>query len=745
MSTAEIGPGPQAADTHPIPLPRSPWQSEPAAGAPVAGLGGPPGPRTATEPVTVSDTALAVAAADDPAAFAAIYDRYGDRLHDFCLGMLRDRDAAADAVRDTFTTAATRLTQLRKPDKLRPWLYAIARHEALRRIIRGTATRGTHRHLPDHANPEAGPEELALAHVTHELARFDPPVTWRRRSTLSIGTVKRSFERSEGHAGKRQGWWALLRELPYLVVALGVAVPVVVSVWASASAGRVATNRLFTESDDAFYYFTIASRWVGGQGSTFDGVHATNGYQPLWGWLTSAIFAVTRGEQASAAAVVTVSALLWLVSVVLARAIAGVLGAPGAGAVALAVTALVIYRTWFDGMELPLVAVATLAMMWVTLRSEALTPAGPRQRHALVLGVLGALAVLSRLDAAAFVVLLGGAIMARVHREFGRRVRLAALLLGPAVATLLVYAAVEFATFGSAVPVSGVAKQLGDGKPHWATIGDFLTLSFGGRVHAVGLLLLVAVSLALLVRHAPQRFRRHWQVVDAAGPVTELLIVATAAQLVQVAYYTATSSWGGETWYYGLVATALFVAVTVVLGSLGRLARRLEWVPQLAVTVVVVLVVARLALETAAFDEPADTRETAIAATTAAAAWADTMLPPAARLAMGDWAGGFAFGAHRSVVQTEGLVDDVGYLDALSGGHGGQYLDSAGVDYYVKIGDQTGVDDGPGCERFTEPIYGRGATVHVRVCDTDLVHTTPGPSEQGDVRIWRVRASSFKP
>ncbi len=81
------------------------------------------------------DADLARAAAGgDRVAFAAIYDRYTDRLYDFCVGMLRDRDAAADCVQDVFLTAATRLAQLREPDRLRSWLYAIARNEALNRI-----------------------------------------------------------------------------------------------------------------------------------------------------------------------------------------------------------------------------------------------------------------------------------------------------------------------------------------------------------------------------------------------------------------------------------------------------------------------------------------------------------------------------------------------------------------------------------------------------------------------------------
>jgi DNA-directed RNA polymerase specialized sigma24 family protein len=78
----------------------------------------------------VPDPYLVAAALSNPAGFAAI----DDRLHDLCVAMLRDRDAAADCVQDTCTTAATRLAQLRERDELRPWLYAIARHEALARL-----------------------------------------------------------------------------------------------------------------------------------------------------------------------------------------------------------------------------------------------------------------------------------------------------------------------------------------------------------------------------------------------------------------------------------------------------------------------------------------------------------------------------------------------------------------------------------------------------------------------------------
>lgn len=73
---------------------------------------------------------VALSIEGDQAAFAAIYDRYADRLHSYCFVMLRDTHSAADAMHDTFVKAATRLSQLRDPAKLRPWLFAIARNEA---------------------------------------------------------------------------------------------------------------------------------------------------------------------------------------------------------------------------------------------------------------------------------------------------------------------------------------------------------------------------------------------------------------------------------------------------------------------------------------------------------------------------------------------------------------------------------------------------------------------------------------
>jgi RNA polymerase sigma factor (sigma-70 family) len=103
----------------------------------------------------------------DRAAFAAIYDRYADRLHDFCHAVLRDRDEAADAVQDTFVLVAQRLAQLNDPDRLRPWLYAVARSVALRKVRE--RRRVVLDEAEDMADTDPGPERAAEQVALREL------------------------------------------------------------------------------------------------------------------------------------------------------------------------------------------------------------------------------------------------------------------------------------------------------------------------------------------------------------------------------------------------------------------------------------------------------------------------------------------------------------------------------------------------------------------------------------------------
>jgi RNA polymerase sigma factor (sigma-70 family) len=119
----------------------------------------------------VDDRAVVAAlVSGDPRGLDGAYRAYADRLYTYCRGMLRDADAAADAVHDTFILAGQRAGQLRDPDRLRSWLYAIARNECLRILRR----RGRHVPLEEAGQvsaPSTDPDAPLHAAEVQELVR----------------------------------------------------------------------------------------------------------------------------------------------------------------------------------------------------------------------------------------------------------------------------------------------------------------------------------------------------------------------------------------------------------------------------------------------------------------------------------------------------------------------------------------------------------------------------------------------
>ena len=91
-------------------------------------------PRTNYRETVQDGEIVAAIVAGDPAGLAAAYDNYAPGLYAYCRTLLSEPADAADAVQDTYVIAAAKLDGLRDPDRLRPWLYAVARNECYRRL-----------------------------------------------------------------------------------------------------------------------------------------------------------------------------------------------------------------------------------------------------------------------------------------------------------------------------------------------------------------------------------------------------------------------------------------------------------------------------------------------------------------------------------------------------------------------------------------------------------------------------------
>ena len=144
---------------------------------------------------------IAAIAAGDPAGMAATYDSYAAALYGYCHWMLRQPTAAAEALQDTFVIAATVIAAITPGDlpeapKLRPWLYAVARNECLRRLRTPPPADADEADAPDQRAETAGQQvnvadEPADATLRMRAIRDPIGVTYRHAdATLPMRPVR---------------------------------------------------------------------------------------------------------------------------------------------------------------------------------------------------------------------------------------------------------------------------------------------------------------------------------------------------------------------------------------------------------------------------------------------------------------------------------------------------------------------------------------------------------------------------
>jgi hypothetical protein len=202
----------------------------------------------------------------------------------------------------------------------------------------------------------------------------------------------------------------MTRKLPWFEIALSVVI-LSVYIYAALSDAYNMPNRWFIR-DDAYYYFKVAQNISEGHGSTFDGIHLTNGYHPLWMLVCIPIFALARYDLILPLRVlVIVTGLLQAgTAILLYRLIRTTVSTPVAVLAAIywsfnSYILVFLYRT---GVESSLAIFAILLLLVLTLKLER------SWRHAkagsgqiAVLAIVALAVVFSRLDLVFFALIMG--------------------------------------------------------------------------------------------------------------------------------------------------------------------------------------------------------------------------------------------------------------------------------------------------------------------------------------------------
>lgn len=214
--------------------------------------------------------------------------------------------------------------------------------------------------------------------------------------------------------------------------------------------------------EDMFYYLRVAEHILAGEGSSFDGVAATNGYHPAWMLVAVGLARVFDGT-VLVTAMLLVAALLHGVQAALVHRI---VARHASGGIALGI-ALIYGLNWrvvainLGGLETPLaVAMVLVVIDWLDRRT-----AGPLSgRDRVWLALLLGLAILARMD----LFLFAGAVLAfvwlrdvAVHRLALVRATGAGFVSAVGIGLVLApWFAFSLATSGVLLPNSRVALNL---------------------------------------------------------------------------------------------------------------------------------------------------------------------------------------------------------------------------------------------------------------------------------------------
>ena len=442
--------------------------------------------------------------------------------------------------------------------------------------------------------------------------------------------------------------------------------------------------------EDDFYYYAQAARNLALHGmSTFDGVHRTNGYHPLWFLVLTALswlFApggLLRASSTTAfvVALESVQFVLALSTAYLAYRVARLRcdrAISHCAQLCIFSTSLILIRT---GMESGLTLALALLLLLFRLRGTFQWS----RSNSLLYGLLASAMVLSRLDSMLFVLLLllfDGLPLIRTSA----RQNLVWICVG--LSPLAVYFWSNKVLFGTLLPVSGTAKQLRlHHTPSPAALLSFAQQLFAFKAPLYTLYVLGSVLAVLsLLRH-----RR----ADGSGR-RGVLFAALLFAFVHLAAIVCLSDWSIWQWYLYAwpvagMAALLVLAPTQQVRVAGTV-RRWEYAALVFCSSFVLAYSALLVKTTS------PSHHLTYVAAKELVAFAATH---PGTYAMGDRSGAVGYLLPDPVIQLEGLMMDKAYLQNIRSQRNLlDVLHGYGVRYYIASRSRP---EANGCYAFREP------------------------------------------
>lgn len=422
--------------------------------------------------------------------------------------------------------------------------------------------------------------------------------------------------------------------------------------------------------DDAYYYFTIARHAAAGHGFTFDGIHPTNGFQPLWLFLLIPVYRIFGSVSALYAVALLQSLLVCATSVLLFFTVRKRMGTEPA-----IVAALALFlqpeaaHVWTGGMESSLLLLLLAAIWTATLSME---DEEPTTAKCAFIGTLCALAFLARVEA----ILVFPLVLWWHRRRFlGNRKAMFVVSI-PVAVTCASYFLWNVLAFGVWLPVSGMVKtaicsthSLSERVPFLLDFpwpGRWLVTRMFGvpylllappRAYAVYAALCVAVAIVCW------KFRRGCMEMVRRSGAGFPMLAALAMGIADLGFVCWMEEWQ---------RVAILLSVALLCGAICSMHRKLA---RVALLLLLLLGVAHPIREFMRQERAESQTRYRIEA----AMWLRNNTDPGTRV--GSWnAGMLGYFSERPVVNLDGLVNDAAYFRNVVRGHRlKEYLDSQNI------------------------------------------------------------------
>lgn len=315
-------------------------------------------------------------------------------------------------------------------------------------------------------------------------------------------------------------------------------------------------------SDDAFYYFKIAKNLASGRGVTFDGIHATNGFHPLWLAIITPVYIIFKSNlELPIHIILTISAIIDLATIYLIYQIVDLLTSSRGAALFASIaygfnSSMLIHSV--SGLDTSLgVFLLTLTYYFFLTKRRS-----ERIRDYIILGVMLGLMFLARTDNIFFLIILLGYFFAKKRLDY--------LFISGLVALLIVspWFVFNYQTFGTIIQSSGeaypyvikhnyvseYAPQTLDTVKHSAKIflkGFFMDLIML-NMWGLGFIFVTLYATYLMLARGGDEATRHFT-------KNLRLLSPILASLLLVCFVHGAIRWYVRTWY--LASGAVFAAV----------------------------------------------------------------------------------------------------------------------------------------------------------------------------------------